>query len=110
MYMDVKYVYLKNYMDRSEYIMAHISMISQEFVDKYNLKDKVHNGYTFARVTKGIYILPQTGQIAYDALVQHLEPYGYHTSNNTPGLWTNDSRPINFNLLVDDFSVKYSGK
>ena len=47
-------------MDRSEYIMIHISMIPQEFVEKYNLKDKVKNGYIFTQVTKGMYGIPQT--------------------------------------------------
>ena len=41
-------------MDRSEYIIIHISIVPQEFVDKYNLKYKVHNGYIFVRVTKGV--------------------------------------------------------
>ena len=27
-----------------------------------------------------------------------------------PGIFTHDSRPINFTLVVDDFGVKYSGK
>ena len=53
--MDVKYFYLNNQMDRAEYIMIHISMIPQEFVDKCNLTEKSHNGYIFAWVTKGIY-------------------------------------------------------
>ena len=53
--MDVKYFYLNNQMDRAEYIMIQISMILQEFVDKYNLTEKSHNGYIFAWVTKGIY-------------------------------------------------------
>ena len=57
--------------------MIQISMIPQEFVDKYNLKDKAHNGYISARVTKGVHGLPQAGRISHDALVQHLEPYGY---------------------------------
>ena len=48
-------------MDRSEYIMIKISMIPQEFIDKYNLEDKVHNGYIFSRVTKGVYGLPKAG-------------------------------------------------
>ena len=42
--MDVKYFYLSNQMDRSEYIMIHILMIPQEFADKYNLTEKSHNG------------------------------------------------------------------
>ena len=33
-------------------------MIPQEFIDKYNLKDKVHAGYIFAWVTEGMYRLP----------------------------------------------------
>ena len=40
--MDVKYFYLNNMIDREEYIMMHISMIPQEFVEKYNLKEKSH--------------------------------------------------------------------
>ena len=27
-----------------------------------------------------------------------------------PGLWNHNSRPINFTLVFDNFSVKYSGK
>ena len=34
MCMDVKYFYLKNKMDRTEYITIKIAMIPQEFVDK----------------------------------------------------------------------------
>ena len=35
--MGVNYFYLKNQMDRDEYIMIHIPMIPQEFLEKYNL-------------------------------------------------------------------------
>ena len=52
-------------------------------MDKYNLKEKLHNGYIFTRVTKGVYGLPQAGQIAHDDLVKHLEPYGYGPSRKT---------------------------
>ena len=46
-------------MDRKKYIMIQISMIPQEFVEKYNLAEKAHNGYIYARVTKGMYIIPK---------------------------------------------------
>ena len=59
MCMDVKYFYLNNHIDRDEYTMIHISMIPQEFVEKYNLTEKEHNGYIYARVKKGMYGLPQ---------------------------------------------------
>ena len=46
--MDVKYFYLDNHMDAEEYIMIKISVIHQFFFDKYNLKEKLYNGYIFA--------------------------------------------------------------
>ena len=39
---------------------------------KKNLKYKVHDGYIFARLTKGVYRLLQAGLIAHDDLLQHL--------------------------------------
>ena len=97
-------------MDKVEYILIQIAMIPQEFVYKYNLQEKAHNGYIYARVTKVIYELPQPGQIEYYDLVKYLEPYGYHPSRKTLGLWEHTSQPINFNLVVNDFRVKYSVK
>ena len=76
--MDVIDFYLNNMMYRAKYIMIHIVMIPPNFLDKYNLQLKAHNGYICARVTKGMYGLPLSGQIAHDALVKHLEIYGYH--------------------------------
>ena len=89
--MDVKDFYLNNRMDRAEYIMIQIYTIPMELVIEYYIKDKVHDGYIFALLTKGIYGLPQSGQIVHDVLLQHLTPYGYHPSINTPGQWKHDS-------------------
>ena len=97
-------------MDILEYIMIHISMIPQEFIIAYNFKDKVHNGYIFAWVTNGIYGILQVGRLSHNPPVQHLEPYEYHSSDKTPGLWTHENFLINFILIVDDFGVKYSVK
>ena len=55
--------------------MIQISMIPQEFVDKYNLKGKGNNSYIFVRATKGMYGLPQAGLIEHDDQVKHLEPH-----------------------------------
>ena len=59
MYMDVKHFYLNNNMYRYKFIMTQLSMIPQEFVEKYNLSEKAHNGYIYTRVTKGMYGIPQ---------------------------------------------------
>ena len=76
--MDVKYFYLNYQMDRDEYIMIQISMIPQELVDKYNITEKSHNGYIYARLTKGMYGLPQSCQIAHGDLVKQLDLHEYH--------------------------------
>ena len=90
--------------------MIQISMISQKIVENFSLKDKAQNGYIVARVTNGVYKLPQSGLTAHDSLVQHLENYEYRSSSNTLGLWIHDSPPIIFTLVVDYFWVKYLGK
>ena len=57
-----------------------------------------------------MYGTPKAGRIAHDDIVKHLEPYGYRPSSKTLELWTHESPTINFNLLVNDFGVKYSVK
>ena len=54
MCMDIKYFYLNNQMDRDEYIMIQLSMIPQQSVEKYNIAEKSHNEYIYARVKKGM--------------------------------------------------------
>ena len=110
MCMDVEKFYLNNQMGRTEYSIVHISMIPHVFVEKYNIKGKLNNGYIFTCIPKGVWGLPQTGRIAHDDLVKRMKPYGYRPSRKNPGLWTNDSRTINFTLVVNDFGGKFSGK
>jgi hypothetical protein len=87
-----------------------INILPQSIIDQYNLLDLVHNGFVYAEITKGMYGLPQSGRIANDALVPHLAAHGYKQSKRTPGLFTHDTRPVAFSLVVDDFGIKYEGK
>ena len=48
-----------------------------------------------------MYALPHEGETEHTALVKHLEPYAYHPSSNTPGLWTRKVRQTNLTLVVD---------
>jgi hypothetical protein len=66
--------------------------------------------YIYCEIQKGMYGLPQAGIIAQQLLEERLEKDGYRQSKITPGLWTQDTRPISFSLVVDDFGVKYVGK
>ena len=108
--MDVKQFYLNNQIDRDKYIMIQLSMILQEFVEKYNHVEKSHNGYIYARVTKVMYGFPQAEQLSQNALLKNIEPYGDHPFSQNPRLWKHKSQQINFTLVVDGFGVKYSGK
>ena len=57
-----------------------------------------------------MYGLPHIGKWSIDLLVKRLVKHGYSSSNITAGCWRHDSRPIDFTLMVDDFTVTYSGK
>ena len=57
-----------------------------------------------------MYGILQADRISHAARVKHPEPYGYHPSSKSPGLWKHSSQPINFTLVVDDFGVEYPGK
>jgi hypothetical protein len=54
--------------------------------------------------------LPQAGILANDLLQSNLAKDGYLPTTHTHGLWTHDTRPISFSLVVDNFTVKYVGR
>ena len=58
---------------------------------------------------KGCYGLPQAGRLANDLLQERLAAEDYYEAQN-PGLWKHGWCPIQFVLVVDDFSVEYVGK
>jgi hypothetical protein len=109
MTMDTKDFYLNNPMDRYEYMMITVSLIPKAIFDQYNLSPLVHNGYVYVKIHKGMYGLPQAGQIANDALVPYLPTHGYGRCTHTPGLFKHSTRPVMFSLVADNFGVQYVG-
>ena len=61
-------------------------------------------------IQKGMYGLPQAGKIANDKLKLHLAKFGYKPAPITLGLWSHQTRPLQFSLVVDDFGIKYERK
>jgi hypothetical protein len=51
--------------------------------------------------------LPQAAILANELLQCNLAKDGYRPTTHTHGLWTHDTRPISFSLVVDDLGVKY---
>ena len=108
---DLKNFYYGTPMDRYEYMKLHISKIPDEILDEYSLRPlATSDGWIYMEIRKGMPGLKQAGRIANDRLTTHLAKYGYRPVPITPSLWTHDTRPVDFSLVVDDFGVKYVGK
>ncbi len=75
----------------------------------YNLIKKVLNGFVYMEIRCRMYSLPQAGILANKLLKTNLACHGYFEVPHMPGLWKHISRPVWFNLCVDDFRVKYIG-
>jgi hypothetical protein len=97
-------------MPRYEYMKIPVELIPPEIMIAYNLYDKVHNGYVYIEIQKGMYGLPQAGLLANQLLAKRLAKFGYYQATHTHGLWKHTWRPIQFTLVVDDFGVMYVGK
>jgi hypothetical protein len=53
---------------------------------------------------------PKAGILANQLLARCLAIHSYHQTKFTPGIWRHVARPIQFNLVVEDFGVQYVGK
>ena len=110
MTIDIKDFYLNTPMARYEYMQLKLADMPEDVIAYYKLtKIATPDGYIYCKIQKGMYGLPQAGIIAQQLLEKRLEKHGYHQSTATPGLWTHDTRPISFTLVVFNFRVKYVG-
>ena len=110
MTLDIHNFYLGTPMEVYEYMKIKFDSIPQEIINKYNLKELEYNGFIYLEVRKGMYGLKQAGVLANENLEKLLADDGYVKTTHTPGLWKHKTRPIMFNLCVDDFGVKYVGQ
>lgn len=110
MTLDLKDHFLASPMDDPEYMRIPVRYIPDDIMQRYKLHEKVHNGYVYVKIKKGMYGLKQAALLAFNFLVENLKPFGYEPIPQTVGLWKHKSRPITFCLCVDDFGVKYFDK
>jgi len=107
---DIKNMYLEIPLDRYEDMRMPIALFPADIIEHYRLNDKVLNDYVYMEIRKGMYGLLQAGILANKLLKECLARHGYFEQPHTPGLWKHVSRPIWFNLCVDDFRIKYIGR
>eukprot|EP00804_Cyclotella_cryptica_P026161 CCRYP_013042-RA/>CCRYP_013042-RA protein AED:0.34 eAED:0.28 QI:0/0/0/1/0/0/5/0/633 len=102
--------YLNTPMEQPEFMRLQMNLIPGEFVEKYNLKEKVDNkGWVYVGIELGMYCLPQAGLLANKLLEKWLNLEGYYHCQYTPGLWHHVWRPITISLVVDNFGIKTVG-
>ena len=100
---DVKKFYLNTPMTRYEYLWLCMSNILDDVKQHYQLQQKAtNNGYIYVEIRKGIYGLPQVGQLAQDLLECCLKQHGYPQSQITAVLWLCKTRNFKFCLVIHD--------
>jgi hypothetical protein len=105
---DLKDFYLNTPMECYEYVRLPIEVIPDVSIIEHDLLPLVHNGFIYAKVRRGMYGLPQAGQIANNRLTAFLAPKGYVPVPVTPGLWRHDKSDLAFTLVIDNFGIKYT--
>ena len=106
---NIKSFYLNNILPDPEFMRIQLKITPQEIIDAYNLITLVDNqGCIYMCIEKGVYGIKQAVIIASQGLVKHMDPFGYHPVQHTPGLWVHDKINIIFSLMVDEFCVRYS--
>ena len=109
LFADVKNFYLNNDLPEPEYMKLHLHIIPQEIIDEYNLHNLVdEDRWVYLNIVKGMYGLKQAGIIANMELTKHLDKFGYHPVQHSPGLWKHNTRSTIFILVVEDFAIKYA--
>jgi hypothetical protein len=86
-------------------MVINLSSLPQETIDKYDLLNLAQDGKVYIKIRKGMYGLPHAGILANELSQRNLAKDGYRPTKHTHGLWTHDTRPISFLLVVDDFGV-----
>jgi hypothetical protein len=107
---DIVFLNLNTPLERYEYMVIMMASLPQEVIYKYCLDDLAVDGKVYVKIHKGIYGLPQVDILANELLQQCLAQDGYRPTNHIHGLWTHNTRPITFSLVVDNLGIKYVGQ
>ena len=71
-----------------------IKLTPKELIDLYDLAPKVENGCTYMEISRGMYVLPQSGILANKLLEKRLAKQGYRELLHTPGLFRHETRQV----------------
>jgi hypothetical protein len=103
---DIKNFFLNTPLGRFKYMVINLSSLPQETIDKYDLSELAQDRKVYIKIHKGMYGLPQAGILANELLQRSLAKDGCRPTTHAHGLWTHDTCPISFSLVVDDVGLK----
>ena len=84
---DIGNMYTNSRLERPKYMRIHLSDITEEVQEEYNVAEYVdEDRYAYCEINGALYGLAQAGYIANKDLIKHLAPFGYYLSKKTPGL------------------------
>ena len=84
-----------------------LEIIVDKIIQKYKLQYLAHQFFVYIEIQKGIYGLPQAGNIVNNKMKQRLVSFGYEPAPITPGLLWYQIYPLQFSLVMDDFGIQY---
>jgi hypothetical protein len=106
---DISDFYLNEPLEEPEYMKVPLKDIPAAIAATHGLAALAdERGLVLLVVTKTIYGLKQSGRICREGLVAQLAKHGYRAEATTPTIFHHDTRPTFFELVVDDFAVKYN--
>ena len=82
----LKYFYLKTPLPQPRYTKTKIDILPNEIIEKYNLRDIVHNKYVYLKINMGMYGLTEAWILDNNLLKKRLSTHGYYECQFTPGL------------------------
>ena len=85
--LNLKNFYLRTPFPEARYMILKIDILQEEIIEKYNLRNIVHNGWVYFKIKKGMYGLKEAGILAITLLNQHLGTYGYYEFQYMSGLY-----------------------
>jgi hypothetical protein len=110
MCLDTKNFYLTAALKYFEYMKIPLALFPSWIVEQYGLAKHLKEGWVYLEMRQAVWGLPQAGILGNKRLRRKVAPFGYYKCVETPGLWKQETRPLTFTLIVDDFGVKYESK
>jgi hypothetical protein len=104
---DLTDFYLSEFLPTPEYLSIPLRIFSDAILDELNLRSFIVNGCICFEVVKTMYGLKQSGYLAQQGLIKHLNLHGYTQDQWVPMLFSDSRSDLQFTLTVDDFGIDW---